>query len=112
MEQLENYRKVKLTIDLVWANIFGVIILIPIALIYGIPYYFIWGNGFTKEGLKESVASTSPWYFLLVVLFFMVGIVLHELIHGLTWARYTSHGFKSIKFGVLWKMLTPYCHCK
>jgi hypothetical protein len=21
-------------------------------------------------------------------------------------------GFKSIKFGVLWKMLTPYCHCK
>jgi hypothetical protein len=24
---------------------------------------------------------------------------------------YTKNGFKSIKFGVLWKVLTPYCHC-
>lgn len=23
-----------------------------------------------------------------------------------------SQGFKSIKFGILWKMLTPYCHCR
>lgn len=110
MEHLENYHKVKLTIDLVWANIFGIIILIPITLMYGIPYYLIWGTPFTKQGLKE--ALTSPWYFALVVLILFVGIVLHELIHGITWARYASRGFKSIKFGVLWKMLTPYCHCK
>lgn len=41
-----------------------------------------------------------------------MGIVLHELIHGITWAKFAKEGFKSIKFGVLWKMLTPYCHCK
>jgi hypothetical protein len=40
------------------------------------------------------------------------GIILHELIHGLVWARFAKNGFKSIRFGVMWKMLTPYCHCK
>ena len=42
MQELENYRKEKLTIDLVWANVFGVLILIPIGLLFGLPFYFIW----------------------------------------------------------------------
>ncbi|WP_285269605.1 DUF3267 domain-containing protein [Kaistella rhinocerotis] len=25
---------------------------------------------------------------------------------------YARKGLKSVKFGILWKMLTPYCHCK
>jgi hypothetical protein len=47
-----------------------------------------------------------------IVLIALTGIILHELIHGITWAKYTKDGFKSIRFGVLWKFLTPYCHCK
>ena len=27
-------------------------------------------------------------------------------------AKYAESGWKSVKFGVLWKMLTPYAHCK
>lgn len=46
------------------------------------------------------------------MLVMIIGIVLHELIHGIFFARFASKGFKSIKFGILWKMLTPYCHCK
>ncbi len=42
----------------------------------------------------------------------ILGIVLHELIHGITWAKFAKKGFKSIKFGILWKMLTPYCYCE
>lgn len=116
MEQLENYQKVKLTINLVWANIFGILIIIPIALIYGLPYYLIWGSLLTKQHLKDIISGISPGQFgLEILLFFLIltlGIILHELIHGLTWARYTSKGLKSMKFGVLWTMLTPYCHCK
>ena len=41
-----------------------------------------------------------------------IGLVIHELIHGIFFAKYASKGFKSVKFGVLLKMLTPYCHCK
>lgn len=38
-------------------------------------------------------------------------IVLHELIHGLTWGCFAKNYFKSIAFGVIWSMLTPYCTC-
>lgn len=50
--------------------------------------------------------------FLLIFGILILGILLHELIHGITWAKFAKEGFKSIKFGILWKMLTPYCHCK
>lgn len=39
-------------------------------------------------------------------------IVVSELIHGIFFALFAAYGFQSIKFGVLWKMLTPYFHCK
>ena len=116
MEQLENYQKEKLTIDLVWANVFGLLIIIPIVLIYGLPYYFVWGSGISRQSLKAILSGITQEYIgigsLLFFLILILGIVLHELIHGLTWARYASKGFKSMKFGVLWAMLTPYCHCK
>ncbi len=116
MEQLESYQKEKLTINLIWANVFGILIIIPIVLLYGLPYYLIWGNSITRQSLKDLLSGISSGYLVIgTLLFFLiiiVGIILHELIHGLTWARYTKKGLKSIKFGVLWTMFTPYCHCK
>jgi hypothetical protein len=41
----------------------------------------------------------------IVLIALTIGIM-HELIHGITWAKYTKDGFKSIRFGVLWKFLT------
>jgi hypothetical protein len=101
MQELENYKKEKLTIDLVWANIFGVLLLIPIVLIFGIPYYFLC--------LVPQDIAYGELYILGILI---LGIIVHELIHGITWAQFAKSGFKSIRFGILWKMLTPYCHCK
>lgn len=116
MEQLDSYQKEKLTINLVWANVFGILIIIPIVLLYGLPYYLIWGSGITSQSFKETLSDASLGNIGIgTLLFFLIltsGIILHELIHGLTWARYTEKGLKSMKFGVLWTMLTPYCHCK
>lgn len=39
------------------------------------------------------------------------GIVAHEAIHGIFWAAFAKRGFRSIRFGFLWKKLTAYCHC-
>ena len=47
---------------------------------------------------------------MLIILF--AGIILHELIHGLTFLLFCKNGFKSIEFGIMWKYLAPYCHCK
>lgn len=116
MINLENYQKEKLTINLVWANLFAVLIMIPIFVLFGLPYMLIWGSQFSSENLKKVLASISPDFVygqtLVAFGILLLGIVVHELIHGIVWSRFAENGFKSIKFGVLWKMLTPYCHCK
>ncbi len=113
MQELENYKKEKLTIDLVWANVFGILILIPIGLIFGLPFYLIWRPQISIIQYLESAGPQGAGLgFLLIFGILISGIILHELIHGITWAKFAKEGFKSIKFGVLWKMITPYCHCK
>ncbi len=113
---LENYNKKQLTIDLVKANQWGLIILIPISLLYFVPYFFIWSDQFSNGNFWKNTQSFFKQYgiFSGFVPFFVliVGIVLHELIHGISWAIYAKQGFKSIKFGILKQMMTPYCHCK
>jgi len=116
MEEVKGYNKQKLTIDLVRANIVGICSVIPISLIFGLPYYLIWKDQFTINNLRDYLSGLSPMFIgsaaLLVFFMMIAGIVVHELVHGISWAFYTKRGFRSIKFGVLWKMLTPYCHCR
>ena len=111
MKLSKDYQKEKLTINLYWANIFSFLILVPIVLIFGLPYYLLWIDDIDAffSLWKDEISSIGFLGFFLVTIF---GVIIHELIHGLTWSRYADSGFKSIKFGVLWKMLTPYCHCK
>ncbi len=80
----------KVAIDIVKANIFAVAIMIVAA-------------------MMEMLGSGTQWIVAFVAMF--IGIVVHELIHGITWACYAPSGWKSISFGVMWKLLTPYCHC-
>jgi len=48
----------------------------------------------------------------LFLVLFLVGIVLHELFHGVVWALFTERGMKSIRFGVIKDpFFAPYCHC-
>jgi len=116
MDLSKDYKKEKLTIDLVKANVIAIVSIIPIALILGFPYYLLWPEQFTFNGFREYLIGLSPGIVgggaLLVFVAMIGGIVAHELIHGISWAMYAENGFKSIKFGILWKMLTPYCHCR
>lgn len=102
----------KETINIVTANIVSIGILVVSALVlYGI-FFLIWDypDWFYKEKLIEVMDQFGTNY-LMFMGALIVGIVVHELIHGLTWAMYAKTGFKSISFGVMWKMLTPYCQC-
>jgi hypothetical protein len=84
------------------ANIIALILIIPVTLIYALPYYFIW-----KENVFSSLKLITLGIFLLSL---PVGIILHELLHGITWALFVPGYFKSISFGIKWEYLTPYCH--
>lgn len=102
----------KETINLVTANLVSLGILAAAALVcYGI-FFAIWDyqEWFDKAKLTAIMDQFGRNY-LMFMAALIVGIVVHELIHGVTWAMFAKSGFKSISFGVLWKMLTPYCHC-
>lgn len=113
---LEYYKKELLTFDLAKLNLYGFIASIPITLIYVISFYLIWSQEFSieglkKMGLKKELVEYAFEYSFSIVFIMLLGVVIHELIHGITFSFFTKTGFKAIKFGVLWKMLTPYCHC-
>ena len=116
MTELENFKKEKKTVALAKANIYGILLLIPTAIIYLTPFYFLWKEKLTLEAFNNLFVDFGVTSGLLTGLLFllvvMVGVVLHELIHGITWAIFAKNGFQSIKFGILKEMLTPYCHCQ
>ncbi|MBP3869480.1 MAG: DUF3267 domain-containing protein [Faecalicoccus sp.] len=100
----KGYKRVDLTISIVKANIFAIILLIPL---------FIIGIGAFVLCNKDAVSfSQSPLEFIIFVLSFVAAIFVHEGIHGLTWSFFTPHGFKDIEFGFMKQYLTPYCTCK
>ncbi len=99
----EGYKRTTLTISISRANIVSILFLIPLFIVGALLYYLFnghlyWVNTFTGS--------------LLFIAALVVMIVLHELIHGVTWAIYAEHHFHDIAFGIMKKFLTPYCTCK
>ena len=112
MDEFENFIKEKKIIDLEKGNIYSIFGIISIAILYVVPFYLFWKEKFTLRYLKELLIGIELNYNILIIIFIVIatiiiGIILHELIHGVTWAIFAKNGFKSIKFGILLKMLTP-----
>ena len=96
----------KVAIDIGKANLFAVAIMVVSAIVLLVPFFWIWGG---RKPIEELLGGFENW--MVVFALMIVGVVVHELIHGITWACYAKSGWKSISFGVMWKLLTPYCHC-
>lgn len=96
----------KVAIDIVKANVFAVVIMVVSTIVLLVPFFMIWSE---RKPFSEMFGGLGDWGTMLILMF--VGIVVHELIHGMTWACYAKSGWRSISFGVMWKLLTPYCHC-
>lgn len=94
----EDYTERAMHISVTRINVLSVVIVIPIAIISAYIY------GVLDIDKKSDLFS----FFLLL----FIGIILHELIHAIVAVKYAQAGWKSIKFGVMWKYLAPYCHCK
>lgn len=109
MEKLKNYKKEKLTISLLKANLTAFILIIPTLLIYGVPFYLLWGKPEFKSVLDNEIVRGDKFLLLIILI---LGIVIHELLHGITWSFFTKTGLKSFEIKILWKKLTPYCYCK
>ncbi len=96
----DGYERHDLTISLKEANTKGLLFPLPFVLLFIVLYFFVFNNDFES------------WSYFLVILYFLVSLVIHELLHGITWAIFTKRHFKDIEFGLVLSELTPYCTCK
>jgi hypothetical protein len=110
----ENYAKETVTINIIWANIFALIILLISALVFGLPFYLLWHNKYVivsdnYGGLMAGIISGIKAFLL-----FFSGIILHEMIHGIFFMIFAKKGIGAIKFGIMPanKLFSPYCNCK
>jgi hypothetical protein len=99
-------------VNIIWANVFAILVLVIAIAIFGVPFYLLWNNNI----VLISNPTVQEWMINFVVKFaiFLPGIVLHELIHGLFASIFAKNKFKSVKFGIMpaRKLFSPYCHCK
>ena len=95
-----GYTRHDLTINIKKANLFAILLMIPLCLIgYG-AFYLVHGT--------LGIRGLNMWFFLIG---FVALIVVHELIHGVFWSIFTPHHFGDIQFGVMMPSMNPYCTC-
>ncbi len=96
----QGYTRHDLIIDIGKANVFAIVLLIPLFVIGYWLYY--------KVNQRFDINNFNMLFFLVI---FLVLIVVHELIHGLCWSIFTPHHFKDIEFGLMRPSMNPYCTC-
>lgn len=80
-----------------------------VALSLGIPVALAQLALFVLLHDELRIAITLPGALLFLVVMF-ASIVVHELIHGLTWQFAGGRATTSVTYGMQWKTLTPYAH--
>lgn len=91
-----------LSISMARANVIVLFISIPVIILQFVVFIGLHGI----DNLKPS------WNTLLLIAAILLGVVIHELIHGLGWVIFGRKPFSAIKFGFQWKTFTPYAHLK
>lgn len=82
----------------------------PPALLFTVVYFWIWGLGplvGTLDFIVESPVNFVAAGVITIVLF-ALGIVGHELIHGLSYCLFAGKPLSTMKFGYQKETLTPY----
>ncbi len=94
----ENKRD--LSISMARTTAIVLLISIPVAVLQFLIFSMV-------QGVKNLQITWNFSIFLAVVL---LGIVVHELIHAISWVIFGHKSFSAIRFGFQWKTLTPYAH--
>lgn len=84
-------------------NLFVLLLTIPVWLLVSGSFVFIYGPSAYILGIIKVLNYK-------IFIFLFLGVIIHELLHALTWMLLQHEGFKFIKFGFNWHSLTPYTH--
>lgn len=99
----DGYWEYNEVISVLKANVMALITAGPFAVIGIIIWIF---------AKKEEIFSRYLNQTVLFLVVFAACIFIHEMLHGAGWFLWTTEKWKSIYVGMMWKSLTPYCHCK
>jgi hypothetical protein len=91
-----------LSISMARANVVVMFIAIPVVILEFAIFTLLHG--------MESLEPT--WNSVLLFAAVLLGVMVHELIHGISWMIFGHKPFSAIQFGFQWKTFTPYAHLK
>ena len=97
---MENRRD--LSISMARANILVMFISLPVVILQFVLFLLL-------HGIKSLNLTWNPVFLFVAIL---LGVVIHELIHGVSWMIFGGKPFSAIQFGFQWKTFTPYAHLK
>lgn len=106
--ELPGYTQRDLSFSALAANGYALVVMLPVVVLLAVPFFLIRVVG------NDSASFALDGFGWLVGLYAALigGIIVHELIHGVTWAVAGRKPWSAITFGVQWKTLTPYAHVK
>ena len=99
----QGYRMTELTVGIVKANVVAMIAAVPVFIV-GMLLFFLVNS-------DREIKMLTPTGVIVSIVILLALVVVHELIHGLTWSLFTERRFKDIEFGFMKEFLTPYCTC-
>jgi len=105
----EEYEQEKYVLNMIWFTIFSLIILVFFTLIFGIPFYNAWKIN-NNENIFPIIINTN--YRIIFLIICILGLFIHELIHGFFWGLFVKNKFKGIKIYFHKKYYTFVCECK
>jgi hypothetical protein len=103
--------KREVTVPVIAANVYGTLIGLAPALLLPLLFFAVWGSERLREGLG-GLFSFGSGQMTTLILIFIPGILVHELLHAFGWMWFGKLGRESVKLGFYWKALTPYAHAK
>lgn len=100
----QGYTKKDMMISNIAANVGSLVVTLPFVILYMVIYFLV--NGIASFDIEVFSLRN----IILVYLIFIVLIVVHELLHGMTWKFFVKDR-KYISFGFNKAALAPYCTC-
>ena len=79
----------------------------PMVIAYLLLYAILWPGHFNLRTFTNAFPDNP----LIILAWVAGGIILHEGLHGGVWAIFARRGLRSVRFGFMIRLLSPYCHC-
>lgn len=92
------------TVSMIRANVLVLVSAGPVVALLALAFVARWGAPALARGVWTLL---EPVVLLLSV---PTGVVMHELIHAVTWAVFARRPLRAIRFGFEWRSVAPYAH--